>query len=70
MKLLRSYIITIILLGFTLYLIDWWCYDVAVSLDIPIELIGYVGVSFGLSLPYIVYNLKIAKKEEESVEFF
>jgi len=63
MKLFWSFFCNFILLGGTLFLIEWWTYEVALSLNIPISVLGLIFISFGLSLPYMVYNIKICKKE-------
>lgn len=70
MKLARSFFCTLVLLGGTLFVIDWFCDEIDKALNIPVSILGLVLVSAGISAPYAVYNLKSCKKETDNVEFF
>jgi hypothetical protein len=56
-------ILNVFFIGASLFLIDWWLYEISLSLGIPVQILGNLFIAFALMLPFLKYNLKYKRKD-------
>jgi Ca2+/Na+ antiporter len=69
-KLLICFLVCLIFLSLSLYLIDWWLAAVSDTINLKESIIGIFFLGIGLQSSFLTYNLKFVKKDSESSEFY